>query len=143
MMALAARPSRASSFIGSLRAARCAVMVATQHPQESGEDYTQRCLGDRTSWGVAAMSLFEEHPADERTAGADGAPPVVQAAERVADQLDSLVPISEEVGNQVLVDNARLVRWTAPLFAGCALLLLPWILIAGLTLPQRQLSRNF
>jgi hypothetical protein len=89
------------------------------------------------------MSLFGDHPADERPAGEDDAPPVVQAAERVADQLDSLVPISDEAGNQVLIDNARLVRWTAPLFAACAVLLLPWIVIAGLTLPERQLSRNF
>ena len=89
------------------------------------------------------MSLFREHPADERPAGEDDAPAAVQAAERLADQLDSLVPISDEAGNQVLADNARLVRWTAPLFIGCAVVLLPWIVIAGLTLPERQLSRNF
>jgi hypothetical protein len=89
------------------------------------------------------MGLFREHPADDRPAGEDDAPAIVQAAERVADQLDSLVPISDEVGNQVLTDNARLVRWTAPLFVGCAVVLAPWIVIAGLTLPERQLSRNF
>jgi hypothetical protein len=89
------------------------------------------------------MSLFREHPADDRPAGEDDAPAIVQAAERVADEFDSLVPISDEVGNQVLIDNARLVRWTAPLFIGCAVVLVPWIVIAGLTLPERQISRHF
>ena len=67
---------------------------------------------------------------------------VVHVAERVADQLDGLVPISDDVGNRVLADNARLVRWAAPLFTGCAALLLPWIVIAGITLPSRSLSRK-
>jgi hypothetical protein len=75
--------------------------------------------------------------------GEDDGPGVVQAAERVADQLDALVPVSEDAGNQVLTDDTRLVRWTAPLFVACAVVLLPWIIIAGLTLPQRQLSRNY
>jgi hypothetical protein len=100
-------------------------------------------LVDQNGVWRTQMSLFGDHPADERPGGEDDAPPVVQAAERVADRLDSLVPISDEAGNQVLADNARLVRWTAPLFAACAVLLLPWIVIAGLTLPQRQLSRNY
>ena len=89
------------------------------------------------------MSFSGEHPTDAHSAGEDDAPTAVQAAERLADQLDSMVPISDEAGNRVLTDNARLVRWAAPLFVGCAVVLLPWIVIAGLTLPQRQLARNF
>jgi len=84
-----------------------------------------------------------ENPADDRPAGDDDAPAVVQAAERFADELDRLVPPGDDVANQVLPDNARLVRWAAPLFTVCAVILLPWIVIAGITLPDRSLSRNY
>jgi hypothetical protein len=40
-------------------------------------------------------------------------------------------------------DDGRVVRWAAPLFAICAIILAPWIVIAGLTLPSRQVSENF
>jgi hypothetical protein len=80
---------------------------------------------------------------DKRPAGEDGGPGLVRAAERVADQLDAMVPVSEDAGNQVLTDDTKLVRWTAPLFVACAVVLLPWIVIAGLTLPERELSRNY
>ncbi|MDQ2836609.1 MAG: hypothetical protein M3Y42_01430 [Actinomycetota bacterium] len=89
------------------------------------------------------MSSFFHHPADQRPAGQDGAPAIVHAAEHVAEELDSLVPISDDVGNRVLPDNARLVRWAAPLFTVCALLMLPWIVLLGTTLPDRQLSQNY
>ncbi len=90
------------------------------------------------------MTTSDKSPlADERAGGDDDAPAVVQAVERVADRLDDLVPPADEVGNRVLPDNARLVRWAAPLFCVCAVILLPWIVIAGLTLPSRQLSRNY
>jgi len=48
-----------------------------------------------------------------------------------------------DLAERVLPDNARLVRWAAPLFAGCAAILLPWIVIAGITLPSRSLARNY
>ena len=89
------------------------------------------------------MSTLDSNPADDRPAGADAAPALVQAAERAADELDRLVPVSDDMGNRVLPDNARLVHWAAPLFAACALILLPWIVIAGITLPSRSLSRNY
>lgn len=91
------------------------------------------------------MSIADDQrPVDKPDVeGADGGPGLVRAAERVADQLDELVPVTEDVGNQVMVDDTKLVRWTAPLFVGCAVILLPWIVIAGLTLPQRELSRNY
>ncbi|MDQ1735188.1 MAG: hypothetical protein QOH56_1439 [Pseudonocardiales bacterium] len=77
----------------------------------------------------------------ERAPAAVAAP--VQALEQVADTVDRAVPMSDEPGNRVLVDNARLVRWAAPLFALCAVILLPWIVVAGLTLPSRQISENY
>jgi hypothetical protein len=85
------------------------------------------------------MSVQDEKPLD----GADAGPGLVRAAERVADQLDAMVPVAEDAGNQVLTDDTKLVRWTAPLFVACAVVLLPWIVIAGLTLPERELSRNY
>ncbi|HST50336.1 hypothetical protein [Jatrophihabitans sp.] len=65
--------------------------------------------------------------------------PVVQAADRVADRLEELVP----PGNPVLADDTRLVRWAAPVFLGCAIVLVPWIVVAAATLPSRQLSQNY
>jgi hypothetical protein len=72
--------------------------------------------------------------------------PITGALERVeglADAIDGIVPVEDDPANRVLVDNARLVRWAAPLFGLCAIILLPWIVIAGTTLPTRQLSRNY
>jgi len=69
--------------------------------------------------------------------------PAAQALDRVAGQLDELVPATYEPGSRVLPDNARLVRWAAPLFLGCAAILLPWIVIAAVTLPSHQLSQNY
>jgi hypothetical protein len=74
---------------------------------------------------------------------ASGAQAALQAADRVAARLDDLVPASDEVGNRVLADNARLVRWAAPVFLGCAAILLPWIVIIAARLPSRELSENY
>jgi hypothetical protein len=73
----------------------------------------------------------------------DGSADTPRPLVELADAIDRRVPISDEPGNRVLVDNARLVRWAAPMFAVCAIILLPWIAVAGLTLPSRQLSRNY
>ncbi|MDQ1739923.1 MAG: hypothetical protein QOE53_1575, partial [Pseudonocardiales bacterium] len=82
---------------------------------------------------------------DEPASASDAAlgMPVAQAVERVAGRLDELVPATDAAGNRVLPDNARLVRWAAPVFLGCAAILLPWIVIAAVTLPSRQLSQNY
>ncbi|MBV9821799.1 MAG: hypothetical protein JO144_06095 [Actinobacteria bacterium] len=83
-------------------------------------------------------------PAPEQSPSPGGnPPPVVAATDRIADRLDALVPASDEVGNRVLVDNTRLVRWAAPVFGICAVILLPWIAIAAVTLPSHQLSENY
>lgn len=68
---------------------------------------------------------------------------VVSGADRVFDRVDDLVEVADEPGNQVLPDDSRLVRWAGPLFAACALLLVPWIFVIAATLPSRQLSPNY
>jgi hypothetical protein len=68
---------------------------------------------------------------------------VVAVADQVASAVDHAVPVSDEPANRVLVDNARLVRWAAPAFVICSLMLLPWIAVLGTTLPQRQLSQHY
>jgi len=80
---------------------------------------------------------------DDPGAQADRGSALVAAAARAADKADAAVPAADEPANQVLVDNARLIRWTAPLFVVCALILVPWIIILGTTLPQRQLSEHY
>ena len=90
------------------------------------------------------MTTSDDRPLPDRPADpADGPSPALQAVDRAVDRLDELVPASDEVGNQVLPDNARLVRWAAPVFLCCAAILLPWIVIAAVTLPSRQLSQNY
>ena len=64
-------------------------------------------------------------------------------AEEVADQLDDLVGPADEPENAVLVDNARVVRWTGPASALFSLILLPWIAYLAYSLPSRQLSADY
>ena len=40
-------------------------------------------------------------------------------------------------------DEARVVRWVGPVFALCSLILLPWTVYLGYSLPSRQLSADF
>jgi len=87
------------------------------------------------------MTALDGDRADDRPAGAE--PALVQATERAADALEQVVPPAADLASRVLPDNTRLVRWAAPLFVGCAAILLPWIVIAGLTLPSRSLARNY
>lgn len=83
----------------------------------------------------------------KQEAGAPGVPEppakVVAVADQVASAVDHAVPVSDEPANRVLVDNARIVRWAAPAFVVCSLMLLPWITVLGTTLPQRQLSQHY
>jgi hypothetical protein len=58
-------------------------------------------------------------------------------------KLDKLVEPAPEPENAVLVDESRLVRWTGPLFALFSVILLPWVVYIGLTLPARQLAPNY
>ena len=43
----------------------------------------------------------------------------------------------------MLVDNARVVRWAGPAFALFSLVLLPWIVYLGYSLPSRQVSPDY
>jgi hypothetical protein len=63
--------------------------------------------------------------------------------EDLLERLDDLVPPAPEPENAVLTDDSRIVRWTGPLFALFALILLPWIAYIAITLPARQLSPNY
>ena len=64
-------------------------------------------------------------------------------AEEAAGQLDELVAPADEPENAVLVDNARVVRWTGPAFALFSLILLPWIAYLAHSLPSRQVSADY
>lgn len=58
-------------------------------------------------------------------------------------KLDQLVDTAPEPENAVLTDNAPVVRWTGPLFALLAIVLLPWTVYLGSTLPSRQESPHY
>ncbi len=58
-------------------------------------------------------------------------------------QVDALVGPAPEAENGVLIDQARIVRWTGPLFGLFSLILLPWTIYIGESLPSRQLSPNY
>jgi hypothetical protein len=60
--------------------------------------------------------------------------------EDLAEKLDTLVEPVADPDNAVLTDNARVVRWTGPVFGLFSLLLLPWTVYLAASLPSRQLS---
>ena len=64
-------------------------------------------------------------------------------AEDPVARLDQLVDPAPEPENAVLTDNARLVRWAGPSFALFALIMVPWTIYIGFSLPARQLSPNY
>lgn len=65
------------------------------------------------------------------------------AAEDPLEKLDRLVDVVPEPENAVLTDNARVVRWTGPMFSLFSVILLPWVVYIGISLPSRQLSPNY
>jgi hypothetical protein len=67
---------------------------------------------------------------------------VMHAAEQLVDRLDERVSAAD-AANSILPDNTRLIRWAGLLFLGCALVLVPWIVVAAITLPSHQLSENY
>lgn len=58
-------------------------------------------------------------------------------------KIDALVEPAPESENAVFVDEARIVRWTGPLFGLFSLVMLPWTIYVGVSLPSRQLSPNY
>jgi hypothetical protein len=81
-----------------------------------------------------------ERPGDRARSDADDA---LRDANEVVDKIDSLVPPVPQPENEVLVDRSRIVKWTGPLFALFSLILLPWTIYLGETLPSRQLSPHY
>ncbi len=61
----------------------------------------------------------------------------------MTEKLDELVEQADEPENAVLVDNARVVRWTGPAFALFSLVLLPWTVYLASSLPSRQVSPDY
>ena len=61
----------------------------------------------------------------------------------IVSKLDALVEPAPEAENAVLTDEARIVRWTGPLFAVFSLILLPWTIYLSRSLPGRQVSAHY
>jgi len=65
------------------------------------------------------------------------------AAPDPVERLDALVGRAPEPENEVLTDEARAVRWAGPLFTLFALIMVPWTIYIGESLPRRQLSPHY
>jgi hypothetical protein len=50
---------------------------------------------------------------------------------------------THEPEDDMLVDTTRVVRWAGPVFVLCSLVLIPWIVYLGYSLPSRQVSRHY
>lgn len=68
---------------------------------------------------------------------------VARRLDHVADKVDDAFDVHASPDDTGLVADSRMVRWAAPLFLVCTLGLVPWIVLLGVTLPQRQLSSNY
>src|SRR5271169_1420640 len=68
---------------------------------------------------------------------------VLRGPDELVTKIDSLVQPADQPENAVLVDESRIVRWTGPLFALFSLILLPWTIYLGESLPARQLSPHY
>ena len=63
--------------------------------------------------------------------------------DRVVEAVDGLVPVAASVDNAVLPDRTPAVRWAGVLFAVCAVVLVPWTVVLGATLPGRAVAVNY
>jgi hypothetical protein len=68
---------------------------------------------------------------------------LLRGPDELLDKVDDLVKPAAEPENAVLLDDARIVRWTGPLFALFSLILLPWTVYLGASLPSRQESTHY
>lgn len=66
-----------------------------------------------------------------------------EGADDPVSRLDALVKPAAEPENEILIDDARAVRWTGPLFTLFAVLMVPWTVYIGASLPARQLSPHY
>ncbi len=64
-------------------------------------------------------------------------------AAEVAGQPGGLTPRAGDPANPVLAGQARMARWAGPAFLAFSLILLPWIVYLGLTLPSHQVVADF
>ena len=80
---------------------------------------------------------WPRRPGTGPRAGGSGEP------EDLVDRLDALVKPAPEPENAVLTDDTRAVRWAGPLFVLFALIMVPWTVYIGESLPQRQLSPHY
>ncbi len=64
-------------------------------------------------------------------------------AEDLVTRLGRLVEPAPEPENQVLTDDARVVRWSGPMFAVFSVILVPWIIYIARSLPARELPPNY
>jgi hypothetical protein len=62
---------------------------------------------------------------------------------RAAEKVDDLVPPTEELGNEVLVDERPLIRLAGPLFLALSLCMIPWTAFVAVVLPSRHLSAHY
>jgi hypothetical protein len=67
----------------------------------------------------------------------------LRGAGELLDKVDDLVKPAADPENAVLLDDARIVRWTGPLFAVFSLILLPWTVYLGASLPSRLESTHY
>ena len=56
---------------------------------------------------------------------------------------EGLINPAPEPENAVLVDNARLVRWVGPAFVLFSVIMVPWTVYLGYSLPSRQRSPHY
>ena len=63
--------------------------------------------------------------------------------DEVVRKLDGLVEPAPEAENAVIIDEARVVRWTGPLFVVFSVILLPWTIYLAHSLPERQVSPHY
>jgi hypothetical protein len=53
------------------------------------------------------------------------------------------VNFAHESDDAVRADPARIVRWAGPAFVLCSVVLIPWTIYLGFSLPSRQLSPHY
>ncbi|HLH82053.1 MAG TPA: hypothetical protein VKV38_02210 [Trebonia sp.] len=54
-----------------------------------------------------------------------------------------MVKSADDPDDAVLADTSRVVRWAGPAFALLSLVLIPWTVYLGFSLPDRQVSRHY
>lgn len=61
----------------------------------------------------------------------------------IAGDIENLIPPARDPEDAVLPDNARIVRWAGPAFVFFFLVLIPWTVYLGYSLPVLQESSHY